>query len=152
MLITINPPPNCEACAKQMSASGMTEDSEQLTVIPKKYEILRHKRSIYRCSCHSCMMTAAVPLKIIEGSSYSNEMILDVVLSKYCDLIPIERYVQMASCGGLLGLPPNSLIDLTHKFSNFVKEVYRLIKGEVLKARVLHADETPHRMLEGSNK
>ena len=98
------------------------------------------------------MTTAPVPAKIIEGSSYSNEMILDVVLSKYCDLIPIERYVQMAGRGGLMDLPPNSLIDLTHKFSDFVKEVYRLIKGEVLKARVLHADETPHRMLEGSDK
>jgi transposase len=135
-----------------MSESGMTEDSEQLTVIPKKYEILKYKRSIYRCSCQSCMQTAPVPAKIIEGSTYSNEMILDVVLSKYCDLIPIERYVQMAGRGGLMNLPPHSLIDLTHKFADFVKEVYRLIKAGVLRARVLNADETPHKMLEGSEK
>jgi transposase len=150
--ITIDPIPNCTTCGKKMSDSGMTEDSEQLTVIPKKYEILKHKRSIYRCSCHSCMMAAPVPAKIIEGSTYSNEMILDVVLSKYCDLIPIERYAQMAGRGGLIDLPPNSLIDLTHKFADFVKEVYRLIKTGVLKSRVLNADETPHQMLEGSAK
>lgn len=150
--ITLNPIPNCECCGKQMSDSGMTEDSEQLTVIPKKYEILKHKRSIYRCSCQSCMLTAPVPAKIIEGSSYSNEMILDVALSKYCDLIPMERYVQMAARGGLMDLPPHSLIDLTHKFADFVKEVYRLIKTGILKARVLNADETPHKMLEGSDK
>ena len=130
----------------------MTEDAEQLTVIPKKYEILRTKRSIYRCSCQSCMKTAPASPRIVEGSSYSDEMILDVVLSKYCDLIPIERYTQMAARGGLMDLPPNSLIDLTHKFAFFVKQVYELIKVEVLKARVLHADETPHRMLEGSSK
>lgn len=100
--ITINPVPNCEACGEQMSESGMTEDSEQLTVIPKKYEILKIKRSIYRCSCQSCMKTTPTPPRIVEGSSYSDEMILDVVLSKYCDLIPIERYVQMASRGGLI--------------------------------------------------
>lgn len=150
--ITIDPPPNCEACGKAMTDSGMTEDSEQLTVIPKKYEIVRTQRSIYRCGCQSCMKTAPVLARIIEGSSYSDEMILDVVLSKYCDLIPIERYVQMAKRGGLMDLPPHSLIDLTHKFAFFVKEVYRQIKCEVLKARVLSADETPHRMLEGSDK
>ena len=150
--ITLNPIPGCESCGKQMSDSGMTENSEQLTMIPKKYEVIRFKRSIYRCSCQSCMVTAPVPAKIIEGSSYSNEMILDVVLSKYCDLIPIERYSQMAARGGLMDLPPHSLIDLTHKFSDFIKEIYRLIKNGVLKARVLNADETPHKMLEGSDK
>jgi len=150
--LTINPLPGCDACGKEMSDSGMRETSEQLTMIPKKFEITRYNRAIYRCSCQSCMKTAPAINKIIEGSSYSNEMILDVVLSKYCDLIPMERYAAMAGRSGLMDLPPHSLIDLTHKYADFVKSVYRLIKDGVLKARVLHADETPHRMLEGSNK
>lgn len=150
--ITMSPLPGCDVCGKQMSDSGMTEDAEQLTVIPKKFEILKYQRAIYRCNCQSCMKTAPNPPRIVEGSTYSDEMILDVVLSKYCDLIPIERYVQMAARGGLIDLPPHSLIDLTHKFAQFVREVYLLIKVGVLSSRVLHADETPHRMLEGSNK
>ncbi len=150
--LTIDPAPICDACGKQMSESGMSESSEQLTVIPKKYEITRYNRSIYRCSCQSCMVTAPQLPRIIEGSTYSNEMIMDVVLSKYCDLIPMERYAQMAARGGLMDLPPHSLIDLTHKFADFVKVIYRLIKAGVLQARVLNADETPHRMLEGSDK
>lgn len=56
----------------------------------------------------------------------------------------MERYAQMAARGGI--------IDLTHHLAFFVSEVYRMIKAEVLKARVLSADETPHRMLEGSAK
>jgi transposase len=150
--VQYNPPPGCDVCGSQMLDSGMTEDSEQLTVMPKKYEILRYMRSIYRCSCQSCMKTAPVVPRIIEGSAYSDEMILDVVLSKYCDLIPIERYVQMAARTGLANLPPNTLYDLTHKFAFFIKEVYRLIKEGVCNARVVHADETPHKMLEGSDK
>lgn len=78
------------------------------------------------------------------------EMIIDVVASKYCDLIPMERYVQMAARGGLLNLPPQSLIELTHHFASFVFPVYERIRDEVLKSRVIHADETPHKMLEGS--
>lgn len=150
-LVPFDDVPMCDACGKVMTDSGMTEESEQLTVIPKKFEIIRWVRPKFRCSCHACIKTPAVPPRIIEGSSYSDEMIIDVVSSKYCDLIPIERYVQMAARGGLIDLPPQSLIELTHYFARFVNPVYELIKDEVLKARVLHADETPHKMLEGSS-
>lgn len=147
-----NPLPSCHACGKQMMDSGMTEDSEQLTVTPKKYEILKYMRSIYRCSCQGCMRTAPTVPRMLEGSTYSDEMIMDVALSKYCDLIPIERYVQMASRSGLISLPPNTLYDLTHRFAFFIKEVYRRIGAGVFNSRVINADETPHKMLEGSDK
>lgn len=150
-LVPFDEVPTCDACGKVMQDSGMTEESEQLTVIPKKHEIIRYVRPKFRCSCHGCIKTAPPPPRIIEGSSYSDEMILDVVLSKYCDLIPIERYVAMASRGGLMDLPPQSLILLTHGFADFVIGAYQKLKDQVLMARVLHADETPHRMLEGSD-
>jgi transposase len=146
------PAPNCRCCGKHMTDSGMTEDSEQLTVIPKKYEILRQKRVKYRCTCQGAIVTAAAPARILPGSSYSDEMILDVGLSKYCDLIPIERYAEMAARGGLKDLPPHSLIELTHGLADFVSPAYVRIRSGVLSARILHADETPHKMLEGSAK
>jgi transposase len=142
--------PTCDACGKALTDSGMTEESEQLNVIPKKFEIIRWIRPKFRCSCHACIKTPPAPPRIIEGSSYSDDMILDVVASKYCDLIPIERYVQMAARGGLMDLPPQSLIELTHQFANFVKQIYQLIKNGVMASRVINADETPHKMLEGS--
>jgi transposase len=147
-----DPTPGCPCCGKQMKESGMTEDSEQLTVIPKKYEILRLMRMKYRCDCQGAVVTVPSPPRIIPGSSYSDEMILDVGLSKYCDLIPMERYSAMAARGGVKDLPPHSLIELTHGLADFLSGAYLRIKQEVLRAQVLHADETPHRMLEGSDK
>ena len=151
-VIVMTPVPSCPCCGEAMTDSGMTEDSEQLTVIPKKYEIVLQKRVKYRCGCQSSIVTAPNPARIIEGSTYSDEMIQDVVLSKYCDLIPIERYAAMAARSGLVDLPPQSLIELSHQFADFVSPVYKLIKKGVLASRVLNADETPHRMLEGSDK
>jgi transposase len=151
-VIGINPPPNCTSCGEVMLATSMTEDSEQLTVIPKKYEIILQKRIKYRCQCQACIITAPLPPRIIEGSTYSDEMILDVVLSKYCDLIPMHRYAAMAARSGLIELPAHSLIAVTHPFAQFVLPVYDLIKKGAQAARVLHADETPHKMLEGSKK
>jgi transposase len=150
--IAMNPVPNCEACGLVMSDSGMTEDSEQLTVIPKKFEIIVQKRVKYRCQCHGCITTTPAPTRIIQGSTYSDEMIQDVALSKYCDLIPIERYSAMAARSGLMDLPPHSLIELTHQFADFVYGAYDLTKKGILHSRVLNADETPHKMLEGSDK
>jgi hypothetical protein len=79
-------------------------------------------------------------------------MVVDVALSKYCDLIPVERYVQMAARGDAPGIPANTLIQSTHNLADFLVPVYQKIKEEVLSAKVLHADETPHRMLEGDEK
>lgn len=150
-LVPFDDIPTCDACGKDLTDSGMTEESEQLNVIPKKFEIINWVRPKFRCSCHGCIKLPPVPPRIVPGSSYSDKMIIDVVASKYCDLIPMERYVAMAARSGLKDLPPQSLIELTHQFAYFVRPVYELIKEEVKSSRVLHADQTPHKMLEGSD-
>lgn len=145
--------PTCNCCGSQMKDSGMTEDSEYLEVIPAEYYVMRLKRHKYRCgACHGDIQTSPSLPRIKAGSTYGDGLILDVALSKYCDLIPIERYSAIAGRQGLEDLPPQSLIETTHYLAQFVEGAYQLIKQEVLKAKVLLADETPHRMLEGDKK
>lgn len=136
-----------------MKDSGLTEDSEYLTVIPRHYYVVLQKRVKYRCSsCQEGLITTSAIPRIKAGSSYSDEMIIDVSLSKYCDLIPVERYVQMASRGGVAGLPANTLIAGTHNLAEFLAPVYKKIKDEIISSKVLHADDTPHKMLERDDK
>ena len=145
--------PVCPCCSKEMKDSGLTEDSEYLTVVPRRFYVVQQKRVKYRCStCQEGLVTAPAIPRIKAGSSYSDEMIVDVALSKYCDLIPVERYVQMADRSGVSGLPANTLIEGTHNLAGFLAAVYKKIKDEVMTSKVLHADETPHRMLEGDEK
>lgn len=140
----------CPCCQANMSVSGMGEVTEYLDVTPRKYTIVRQKREKYRCQkCHGSLKTAPTPARIKPGSSYSDGLILDVSLSKYCDLIPIEHYASMAKRQGI-DLPANSLIGLTHHLAKFTKSVYELLRAEVLALRVIYADETRHRMLEAS--
>lgn len=151
--VTLDELPSCPCCSSQMSDSGLTEDGEYLTVIPKRYYIVKQKRTKYRCSsCHSSIVTAPAIPRIKSGSSYSDEMTLDVALSKYCDLIPVERYVQMAARGGVKNLPANSLIQGTHRLADFLEVIYDKLKAEITSSKILHADETPHKMLEGDKK
>lgn len=151
--VTLDQLPACRCCGSEMSDSGMTEDSEFLTVVPKQYLVVRLMRHKYRCTrCHGDLVTAPAPPRIKEGSAYSDEMAIDVAMTKYCDLVPIERYSKMAEREGLPGLPPQSLIESTHYLAEFVRGAYDRLKSELTAARVLHADETPHRMLEGDKK
>lgn len=151
--ITLDVRPTCVCCEAQMEDSGMTEDSEFLTVIPEQYLVIRQLRHKYRCGkCHADIQTAPLPPRIKEGSSYSDEMTIDVAMTKYCDLVPIDRYSKIAGRGGLKDLPPQSLIESTHYLADFLKEAYNKLKLEITAAPVLHADETPHQMLEGDEK
>jgi len=141
--------PSCKCCGNQMSDSGMTENSEFLTVVPAQFIVVRQKRHVYRCGkCHGDMRTAPPPPRITPKSSYSDEMVIDVALSKYCDLIPIERYSAIAGRAGLMDLPPQSLIEQTHNLADFVVGAYNKSADEIKQAQVLSADETPQRMLE----
>jgi transposase len=143
--------PDCKCCSGQMKDSGMTENSEFLTVIPAQHLVIRQMRCIYRCDkCHGSLVTAPSPPRINPGSSYSDEMAIDVALSKYCDLIPVERYCAIAGRNGLEDLPPQSLIDQTHVVADFVEGASNKVKDEILDSVVILADETPHKMLEGS--
>lgn len=148
--VTLDHLPSCKCCGAEMEDSGMTEDSEYLTKVPAQYYIVVQMRHKYRCGkCHGDIQTAPGMLRITPGGSYSDELVVDVAVSKYCDLIPIERFAAMAGREGLSELPPQSLIEGTHRLADFVDRAYERLKNEMLASSIWHADETPHRMLEG---
>lgn len=145
--------PDCSCCGEKLSDTGMTEDSEYIEKVPAKYVVIREKKVKYSCkSCYGDMKTTRAIPRIKPGSAYGDQTIIDVAVSKFCDLIPITRQVKIAERLGFSGLPHQSLIETTHHLAEFLKSVYLGIKKEVLDSQMLYADETPHRMLEGHDK
>lgn len=145
--------PACRCCGEKLSDSGLTEDSEYIEKIPARYQVIREMKVKYSCkTCYGDMQTTPAISRIKPGSAYGDGTVIDVAVSKFCDLIPITRQVKMAERIGFPGLPHQSLIETTHYLAEFLKPIYRGIKQEVLDSRILYADETPHRMLEGHDK
>jgi transposase len=145
--------PDCACCGTKMADSGMTEDSEYLSVVPAQFLVIRILRHKYRCgSCHGDIKTAPVPPRIKPGAILGDEITIDVGLSKYCDLIPIERYSSIAGRGGLKDLPHQTLIESTHNLADFLGGAYKITQEEVVTSKVIYGDETPHKMLEGDDK
>lgn len=148
--VNVESPPTCPACGATMSDSGMSEDSEYLTVNAREFRVVEQRRHKHRCAaCHGAIITAPAPTRLTPGGSYSDTLTIDATLSKYADLIPMGRYCQMAERNGFHGLPPHSLIQASFNLADFLFGVYAQIKAETLASPVLQADETPHRMLEG---
>lgn len=146
--------PMCECCGSETVDSGMFETSECLTLDPREFYVRRTRRKKYRCGkCHGGIVTTPAPPRITPGGSYSNELMIDVAMSKYCDLVPIERYVAIAGREGVRDLPQNSLIETTHQVADFVEPVVkRILEDEIKPSLVLHVDDTKHRMLKNPDK
>lgn len=145
--------PSCPCCQGQMNEMGVFEQSQSLSVIQKKYLITNILRMKYQCSnCHGHIETAPQLPRVVPRGTYSDEFLTDVAVSKYCDLLPVERYCEMAARGGFIGLPPNSLHEGLWRLGEFLRPLYELIRIETLDAKTLYGDETPHRMLEGHEK
>lgn len=142
--------PCCTLCEAKLSPMGdQTEDAEWVSVTQKIYYVQRQKRQKYRCGkCHGNIQTTPGMPRIASGS-FSDEIAVDVAVAKYCDHLPINRYVKQAERRGLKGVSAPSLIDQTHYLSDFLKPIYESIKKEVQASDVLGADETHWKMLEG---
>ena len=69
------------------------ETAEQLDREPAKYFVRVLKRE--KRACSSCaqggVQTAASPARIIEKSIVSDQVIIDTVVAKYCDYVPLYR-------------------------------------------------------------
>jgi transposase len=142
--------PSCKLCSSPMEKMNATEDAEFLSLAQKYYHIVRQRRGKWRCTtCHGDIRTAPLPPRLTPGGSVSDEIAIDVAVSKYADHLPIERYVVQAERLGVKGLPAPTLIDQTHALADHVTPVYEAIRKEIAESAVLHADETPWKMLEG---
>ncbi len=82
----------CKHCGKETVMIGY-EESSQLDVEPARYYVLVTKRE--KRACRSCeelgVVSAPLPPRIIEKCLASDRIVIDTVISKYCDHTPLNR-------------------------------------------------------------
>ena len=55
----------CAACGGVLQEmTGQTEESEEITVVERRFVMLRQIRKKYRCACNGCIETAPGPLRL----------------------------------------------------------------------------------------
>jgi len=85
----------CTECGGELKPMvGQFEESEEITVVRRHFEIHKHQRQKYRCSCGAKVETALGPYKLIVGGRYSLEFAIEIALAKYDVHLPLVRQVQ----------------------------------------------------------
>ena len=87
--------PNSEKiCAKDGSTLQVVsrESSERLDIIPEKIQVIVTTRLVYGCKCcPGLIKTAPTPARIIPKSNVSEGLLAHLIVSKYCDHLPLYR-------------------------------------------------------------
>lgn len=138
----------CPRCQRTMAEwPGQTEDCEEISVIERRFILTTHRRQKYRCGCNAAILTAPGPLKLIEGGRYSLAFAVEVAVQKYAEHLPLDRQVRQMRRQGLC-VTSQTLWDQIYALAQVLTPTYQALRAHVLSADVVHADETPWKLLE----
>jgi transposase len=142
----------CPACGGMLEPwEGQFEQSEEVTVIRRRFEIVKHNRQKYRCRCAGCIETAPLPPKLFEGARYSIDFAVEVVIDKYNKHMPLERQVRSMAHDGLI-IDSQTLWDQVWAVTEIVKPAYDRLLQHQWTHPVLGADETTWRLMGKNGK
>lgn len=134
----------CDICGGRLEEiEEQTEDSEEITVIERTYKIVVNQRLKYHCcDCHSNVITAPMPPRLVPGGRYSNEFAISIAIDKYADNIPLERQVERMARSGLV-VTSSTLVDQLHALTDLFEPVKReLFIWAFDNEPVINVDET----------
>ncbi len=142
---------SCKVCGGEMVPMGeQFETLEEITVIERQYVTKVHKRRKYRCKCNSCVTTAPMPPRLIPGGRYSTDFAIHVAVSKYLDHAPLERQSREMDRHGLV-VTTQALWDQLDALASTAEPTADALGRLVVKAPVMHADETRWPLLDGQS-
>ncbi len=134
---------NCRGCGQPMEVIGY-EQSEQLDVEPAKYFVLVTKREKRACRCSEpSLTTAPAPERIVEKGLVSDRVVIDTVISKYCDHLPLYRQSVMLERETGIEISRATLDGWVMRVGELLIPLAGAVRGELLAGGYIQADETP---------
>jgi len=130
--------PRCGGAWRQIGE----EVAEVLEYVPASFRVVRHVRPKYTCTCCDCMTQAAAPSRPIARSFAGPGLLAHVLISKFCDHLPLYRQSQIYAREGV-ELDDSTLADWVGGCSKLLRPLVDALQQYVFSAHKLHADDTP---------
>jgi len=134
----------CKRCGKETVAIGY-EESSQLDVEPAKYFVVVTKRE--KRACRSCeelgVSSAPLPPRIIEKCLASDRIVIDTVVSKYCNHTPLHRQSVILERDIGLKVSRATLDGWVLKVGELLVPMIAAMRRELIGGTYIQADETP---------
>jgi transposase len=134
----------CKGCGRATAVIGY-EESELLDVAPAKYFVQVTKRE--KRACKFCeergVVAAPLPERIIEKSLVSDRVIIDTVVSKYCDHSPLYRQSVIFLRDAGIDISRATLCGWVMRVGDLLIPIVGVMRRDLLNGRYIQADETP---------
>jgi transposase len=134
----------CHQCGRPTVVIGY-EQSEQLDVEPAKYFVLVTKRE--KRACKACeeqgVACAPLPARIIEKGLASDRVVIDAVVRKYADFLPLYRQSVILERETGLSISRATLDGWVMQVGELLRPMSAAMRQELLSGPYLQADETP---------
>lgn len=135
---------SCQRCGGPTAVIGYAE-SEQLEVIPAQHFVTVTRREKRACPCcpRAGVTTAPAPERIVEKSLLSDATLIDVVVSKYCDHLPLYRQSTRFQRDAGIYLSRATLDELVMRVGDLLRPLGAAMRRQIVASGYIQADETP---------
>jgi transposase len=134
------------SCGCQMKRIG--EDvAEKLDYVPGVFTVERHIRGKWACAKCERLVQAPVAPHVIDKGIPTAGLIAQVLVAKYADHLPLYRQETIFERAGL-AIPRSTLAQWVGSAGVQLQPLVEAMRDDLLRRRVLHADETPVAMLD----
>ena len=128
------------------------EISEQLDCVPAQFFVHRHIRGKYACVCCNTVHVAPMPAQIIDKGIPAPGLLAQVIIAKHDDHLPLFRQEEIYRRSGAF-IARSSMASWIGSSGVQLQPLAKAIKSHLMQQAVLHADETPIKLLApGSGK
>jgi transposase len=134
----------CKACGQAKAVIGY-DVSEQLDVKPAQYFVMvtrREKRACKHCE-EGGVAAAPVPERIIEKSLVSDRVVIDTVVAKYSDHLPLYRQSAILEREAGVEIGRATLDGWVMRVGELLIPLVAVMRRELLSGTYIQADETP---------
>jgi transposase len=129
------------------------EVSEQLDYEPGRFfkRRLVRRKYVHRINPDCAPLIAPLPQRLLDRSLPAPGLLAHIVVSKYCDHLPLYRQEQIYQQRHGVHLPRQSLTRWVELASQWLKPIYEQIRTGVMAGGYVQVDETPVDYLEPGN-
>jgi transposase len=133
----------CKSCGKETMVIGY-EQSEQLDVEPARYFVVVTRREKRACrGCAEGVSAAPLPARIIDKGLVSDRIVIDAVVSKYSDHLPLYRQSAMLERDTGVSIGRATMDGWVMRVGELLMPVAEATGRELLSGSYIQADETP---------
>ena len=144
----LDPGSCCPECGGELRLVG-EDASEILDMIAAQMKVIEVARLKKSCRCCEKMVQVPAPSRPIPGSMAGAGLLAYILVSKFDDHLPLYRLNEIFARMGV-DIPDSTMVDWCGRAMQVLQPLIERIEAAIMASDLLHADDTPIRVLDRS--